>query len=46
MNTIDEHLGQFNAENWQDSLANLQTSTIRMHNSIDDLKRALGYRDS
>ena len=45
MNAMDEHLGQFNAENWQDALSNLQTSAIRMHNSIDDLKRALGYAE-
>lgn len=46
MNNIDEHMNQFNAENWQDALANLQTSVLRMHNSIDDLKRALGYRET
>ncbi len=45
MNAVDEHLGQFNAENWQDALANLQTSALRMHNSIDELKRALGYAE-
>lgn len=46
MNAMDERLGQFNAENWQDAVANLQTATIRMHNSIDDLKRALGYAEA
>lgn len=46
MNAVDERLGQFNAENWQDALANLQTSAIRMHNSIDELKRALGYAEA
>lgn len=46
MNMMEERIGQFNAENWQDALANLQTSAIRMHNSIDELKRALGYRES
>ncbi len=45
MNSMDEHLGQFNAENWQDALANLQTATIRMHNSIEELKRSLGYSE-
>lgn len=45
MNSMDERLGQFNAENWQDALANLQTSAIRMHNSIDELRRALGYAE-
>ena len=43
---IDEHISQFNAENWQDALANMQTSIIRLHNSIDELKRALGYREA
>ncbi len=45
MNAMDEHLGQFNAENWQDALSNLQTATIRMHNSIEELKHALGYAE-
>lgn len=46
MNSMDEKLSQFNAENWQDALANLQTATIRMHNSIDELRRALGYNEA
>ncbi len=46
MNAMDERLGQFNAENWQDALSNLGTAAIRMHNSIDELKRALGYADA
>ena len=45
MCAMDERLGQFNAENWQDALANLQTSAIRMTNSIDELRRALGYAE-
>ena len=45
MSAMDERLGQFNAENWQDALANLQTSAIRMTNSIDELRRALGYAE-
>ena len=45
MNSMDERLGQFNAENWQDALANLQTSVIRLHNSVDELKRSLGYTE-
>lgn len=46
MNMMDERIGQFNAENWQDALANLQTSTIRMRNSIEELKHSLGYSEA
>ena len=46
MNGIEERLGQFNAGNWQDALANLQTASLRMQNSIEELKRALGYVDN
>ena len=45
-NAIEMHMGQFNAENWQDALANLQTSSIRLRNVVDELRRALGYADA
>ena len=46
MNGLEMHLGQFNAENWQDALTNAQTSTIRLRNVVEELKRSLGYADA
>ena len=43
MNALEMRLGQFNAENWQDALTNAQTTTIRLRNVVEDLKRSLGY---
>ena len=45
MNGLEMHLGQFNAENWQDALTNTQTSTVRLRNVVDELKRSLGYTE-
>lgn len=45
-NAIDMRMGQFNAENWQDALANLQTSAIRLRNVVDELRRSLGYAEA
>ena len=45
-NAVEMRMGQFNAENWQDALANLQTSAIRLRNVVDDLRKALGYSES
>ena len=45
-NAVEMHMGQFNAENWQDALANLQTSAIRLRNGVDELRRALGYAET
>lgn len=42
---VEMRMGQFNAENWQDALANLQTSAIRLRNVVDDLRRSLGYAE-
>ena len=44
-NALEMRMGQFNAENWQDALANMQTSTIRLRNVVDELRRALGYAE-
>ena len=43
VNTLEMRVGQFNAENWQDALSNLQTSTIRVRTGMDELRRSLGY---
>ena len=40
---LEMRMSQFNAENWQDALSNLQTSAIRLRNVVDELKRSLGY---
>ena len=45
MNGLEMRIGQFNAENWQDALTNVQTSTIRLRNVVDELKRSLGYTE-
>ncbi len=44
-NLIEMRMGQFNAENWQDALSNLQTSAIRLRNVMEDLRRSLGYAE-
>ncbi len=44
-NAIEMRMGQFNAENWQDALSNLQTSAIRLRNVVDELRRSLGYAE-
>ena len=36
---------QFNAENWQDALANVQTAAVRLRHDLDELKRSLGYEE-
>ena len=46
MNSLDMHLGQFNAENWQDALTNAHTSAIRLRSDMEELKRALGYSET
>ena len=46
MNAMEMRVSAFNAENWQDALANLQTSMVRMHADIDELKKALGYSEA
>ncbi len=43
VNGLEMRVGQFNAENWQDALTNVQTSAIRLRSDVDELKRALGY---
>ena len=45
MNALEMRLGLFNAENWQDALANMQSSILRMRSDVDELKRALGYAE-
>ena len=45
-NALEMHMGQFSAENWQDALANLQTSAIRLRNVVDELRRSLGYAEA
>ncbi len=44
-NAVEMRMGQFNAENWQDELANLQTSAIRLRTVVDELRRSLGYTE-
>lgn len=44
-NSLEMHMGQFNAENWQDALAEMQTSATRLRNAVDELRRALGYAE-
>jgi hypothetical protein len=46
VNHLEMRLGQFNAENWQDALANTQTTATRVRADLDELKRALGYNES
>lgn len=46
MNLLDMHMGQFNAENWQDTLVSAQSSTLRLRGDLEELKRALGYNDT
>ena len=45
VNNLEMRIGQFNAENWQDALTNVQTSSIRLRSDVDELKRALGYSE-
>ena len=42
---LEMRVGQFNAENWQDALANVQTSAVRLRHDLDELKRSLGYEE-
>ena len=45
VNLLEMHIGQFNAENWQDALTTVQTTAIRLRADVDELKRSLGYRE-
>ena len=46
VNHLEMHLSAFGPENWRDALATVQTSMVRLHGDIFDLKRALGYSDT
>lgn len=43
MNHLDMRLTAFGPENWHDALASLQSTVIRLHSAVDELKRSLGY---
>lgn len=45
-NALEMHLQAVTAENWQDTLANAETSVVRLRADIDGLKKALGYGDT
>ena len=43
MNHLDMRLTAFGPENWRDALASLQSTVIRLHSAVDEVKRSLGY---
>jgi hypothetical protein len=46
MNHLDMRLTAFGPENWRDALASLQSTVVRLHSAVDELKRSLGYTDT
>ncbi len=46
MLSFEEEVGQTTAENWHQTLSDVQTATLRLRNGIDDLKRSLGYPEA
>lgn len=46
INHLDMRLTAFGPENWRDALSNLQTSVVRIHSDMDELKHALGYAEA
>ena len=46
MNHLDMRLTGFGPENWRDALASLQSTVIRLHSAVDELKHSLGYADT
>ena len=45
MNHLDMRLTGFGPENWRDALATLQSTVIRLHSAVDELKHTLGYAE-
>ncbi len=46
MNHLDMRLTAFGPENWRDALASLQSTVVRLHSAVDELKHSLGYTDT
>jgi hypothetical protein len=46
MNHLDMRLTAFGPENWRDALSSLQSTVVRLHSAVDELKRSLGYTDT
>lgn len=46
MNHLDMRMTSFGPENWHDALASLQSTVIRLHSAVDELKHSLGYADT
>ncbi len=45
MNHLDMRLTAFGPENWRDALASLQSTVVRLHSAVDELKHSLGYTE-
>ncbi len=45
MNHLDMRMTAFGPENWRDALSSLQSTVVRLHSAVDELKHSLGYAD-